>query len=425
MISLALKYKPLKYLVGFNLATLFIFLTAPVFWKTENLFVFFLFFIFCQIALGLGFKIGADGVKNKINYIPEPNKRFINFVFVFYVCTFLIKYAYLLKFYPHQIGEMINFLLIGIASPQLGYQMSIDPSRGFTIPWSIYAVISVVNQLFFIIGFIYWKYSNLSKKIIFIIFLAIEFFFWFGRGTNFGVINLIVTFLLVMFVNNSIKKIKLTQKIKRTVVIVLLGIAGLGVFTYNLVERGGGGEVNSSELSLGRSEIDENNSFLNSLPKSLVPTYLFTVYYVSQGYYHTCLAFDLDFHFTYFLGNNPETINIGNIMGMEVDKETYVYRLNQKGIDPKINWHSIYTWLASDFSFFGVPFIFFIMGAMLGHSWVSSIKHQDFISKIIFVITGNILIFSFANNNYFGSIFYSGTIVIIYWYITRVKGIKV
>lgn len=71
MINLALKYKPLKYLVGFNFLTLFIFLSAPVNLKTDNILIFCNFFISCQLALCLDFKIGADGEKNKIGGNPS------------------------------------------------------------------------------------------------------------------------------------------------------------------------------------------------------------------------------------------------------------------------------------------------------------------------------------------------------------------
>ena len=421
----SLKYKPLKYIVAFNILTLILFVTAPIVWATDNLFIFSLLFLICQFALFIGFKFGAEKCLKKPQRDYGSFEKYVKFIFIFYACTFLIKYAYLLRFYPHQIGEMIDFLMIGIASPQLGYQMSLDASRGFTIPWSVFALISIVNQIFFIVGFLTWKSNTKFYKALFIVFLAIELFYWFGRGTNFGVINLLTTMLFAILTNQSaFKKESLGQKIKQTVILGTVAVIALSIFTYNLIERSGNSEINYSEFRLGRSVVNEQSEILKVIPDPLIPTYLYSIWYLCQGYYHTCLAFNLDFQFTYFFGNNPESINIGNIIGIDVADKTYVDRLSTTGVDPKINWHSIYTWLASDFSFILLPFVFLAIGIFMGYAWISSIINNDLLSKIIFVAIANILFFSFANNNYLASIFYSFSLLIVYWFFRRYIGIK-
>lgn len=425
MISKSLKYRPLKFILSLNIGTLILFLIAPIKWETNNVILFSLFFLCCQFFLIWGYIVGVERGNYEKVYDKRKNLILVNFVFVFYTLTFLIKYAYLLRFYPHQVVEMVKFLSIGVVSPKLGYQMSLDTSRGFTIPWSVYAIIATVNQLFFIIGILAWGVLTKQKKLLFVIFLLIELFYWFGRGTNFGIINIIVIFLLAIFLNQFKKKMSLSQQMKRYIFLGFFLLFGLWVFSYNLNERGGSKEIIYSEFSLGRSDVDERDGILTALPKGLQKSYLYVVSYLGQGYYHTCIAFDLDYRFTYLLGNNPESINIAQLVNLDVERDTYVYRLKDYGIDPKINWHSIYTWIASDVTFFGVPLVFGFFGFLFGFSWIFSISNDDFLSKIVFVMIGTILIFSFANNNYLGTIFYSFNIVIAYWYITRVKRIKI
>ena len=96
---------------------------------------------------------------------------------------------------------MINRLLLGIYDPQLGYSLSLDKSHPFTVSWSLYFFIAIIDQVFFIVGFIKWKTMNRFKKCLFIFFLLIEIFYWMGRGTNFGVISLITTLLFSLFTN--------------------------------------------------------------------------------------------------------------------------------------------------------------------------------------------------------------------------------
>jgi hypothetical protein len=141
MIFASLKYKPLSFVIGFNILTIIVFFTAPFDWENKNFFLFFLLSFSTQFALVFGYNVGFDVRKMELvknvffNRITQTN---INFIFIFYSLTFLVKYAYLLRFKPHQIIEMVGFLFIGLINPDLGYQLSLDSSRAFTIPWSVF-----------------------------------------------------------------------------------------------------------------------------------------------------------------------------------------------------------------------------------------------------------------------------------------------
>jgi hypothetical protein len=197
------------------------------------------------------------------------------------------------------------------------------------------------------------------------------------------------------------------------------------VFSYNLNGRRGGSELNYDQFDLGTSSVDENNIAFTIVPKPLHDTYMYVVSYVSQGYYHTCLAFDLDYQSTYFLGNNPSLIDFAKFVGVDVWKDTYMYRLRVKGVDPLVNWHSAYTWWANDFTFVGVPFVLFAIGYFFGLSWALSLNKNDFLSKLVFIILGNMLLYLFANNTYLSSVFYSFIFILPVWYFSRIKRFKI
>jgi hypothetical protein len=52
------------------------------------------------------------------------------------------------------------------------------------------------------------------------------------------------------------------------------------------------------------------------------------------------LWFDQGFNFTYFFGSNASLIGIANLIGVDVERSTYVFRLSEYGIDPTVQWHS-------------------------------------------------------------------------------------
>ncbi len=419
---------PITTILTFNLFTVFIYITAPINWMTDYFIISVLYILLCQIFIYVGYKFGfkAGTEKSLINstkkyLFNDISDKQLTFVFIFYSLTFLIKYGYILRFSPLDIEGMVMFLLIGIADPDLGYALTLDSLRPTTIPWTIYFVVSIVNQLFFIIGFLCWSKLNKPKKILFLLFLLVEVFFWLGRATNMGIIVLITTYLLTRFYKNLLNQSSRAKNIKFFVITLILLTISISVFSYNLSHRTGSDKVNYQSFNLGNSVVDEGSLVFSILSEPLHETYLFMVYYLAQGYYHTSLAFDLDFIPTFFWGNNPAVMSLGEILGIDVWKDTYMYRLGEKGVDPLIQWHSAYLWYASDVSFLGVPFLLFLISYLLGFSWGYSSNSPDFLSKIIFVILGNMLLFLFANNSYLSMFFYSFMFAFPFWYFTRVR----
>jgi hypothetical protein len=158
------------------------------------------------------------------------------------------------------------------------------------------------------------------------------------------------------------------------------------------------------------------------IPRSLQPTYINVLWYLGGGSYHASFALDLDFKPTLFVGSNPSLIGLAAIFGIDVWNDTYMHRLQvARGIDELGVWHSAYTWYANDVSFAGVPFVLFGMAYLFGFSWGRSLQ-DDFLSKIVFVILGNTLLFLFANNTYLAAVFYSFMFVLPFWLFTRPLG---
>jgi len=425
---LNIKLLPLTVVIGFNLFTVLIFLSAPMNWATDNLYIFTAFFLICQIMIIGGYLQGFQ----KVVRLDIPHTVFykisnikLSLIFFFYAATMLIKYAFSLKFNLLDIKGMVLFCLTGLIDPRTTYIIGADPTRPYTINWSLYFLTSIINQLFFIIGFIKWKEMSLLKKIFFILFVIIELFYWMGRGTNFGVICMITTVTFVFIDRFKLLKLNFRKTLSVSVLIFLLFMVSFTFFAYNMDRRGDGGAAITGNFAIGSSTVRESSAIFSIIPESLHNSYLLIVSYMTQGYYHTCLAFDLDFKSTYFLGNNPGLISLAGALGIYVWENTYMYGLGAKynDVDDLAVWHSAYTWYANDVSFFGVPFVLFILGYLYGLSRNLSLKYNDFLSKVMFIIFGNMLLFLFANNTYLSSVFYSFMFVFPIWYFTRVKGI--
>lgn len=401
---------PFYFLIGFNLLTLLLFVVSPFNYYGGNVLLVQIYILVNLLTLSLGYIAGCMfgqklNTRNKVFIFKE--NIFSNFIFGFYCLTFFIKYAYLLRFSIFDWSGMISYLAIGWADPQLGYQLSVDNIRPFTVPWSIYFFTSIFHSLFFINGFIFWKKFNKYFKLIFILFLLLEISFWYGRGTNFGIIMLALTLFF--------SRLQYITKLNFKLVLgsVFLFVLTLMVFyTIMSFRSSTNAEVDLNPLIPVNANINYNSAVLKLFPTSAWSTILLIFSYLTQGYYHLSYAFDLPFTFTYFSGYSFASLDFAKLIGFDFYNDTYIYKLNKFGIDPTINWHSAYLWYANDVSLLGVPFVIFFMGFLTALFWVMADRTKDILYRIMFVIFSTNIIFLFANTT-FVSFFYYDLLVLL------------
>lgn len=419
--NLSRKHTPIYVVLGFNLLTLIAFLLAPFNWYNGAREPVILYLMLNFVCIYSGYKLGLKR-GNRVHsvrghFLSHPGKGFMSFVFVFYSTTFLVKYAYLTRFPIYDIPGMVSYLSVGFVDPNLAYYLSVYDTRPFTVSWFLFFLISLFNQAFFIFGFISWKRMGKVYRILFVLFLLIECFYWVGRATGFGVICLITTFVISLLVSSRFFFFSL----KKVVYIVSLFL--LSVIFYGTLKsyRAGDARFSLSQFDMDYAPVKENHFIFDVLPENIVPTYMFMTTYLVQGYHHLSLAMEAPFNSTYFMGNNPALINISNVIGIDdLWDRTYIHWLHtNKGVDEYKRWHSAYIWFANDVSFWGVPIVLLVLSYFFGFSYVLSLTHDDFLSKIVFISTGSILLYLFANNTYLYHLFYSFSLIIPLWIITR------
>jgi hypothetical protein len=414
---------PFTIILYANLFTIFLFLIAPFDYSIGSpiivVFYIILNFLFIYFGYKLGVQRGLSKKSKTYNYFFKYSQIHAVFMFGFYTLTFLIKYAYLLRFSIFDIQGMFNHLLIGFVDPQLGYYMSVYDFRPHTVSWLIYTLISIPNQIFFIYGFLVWNKISNFLKILFCVFLAIEIFYWFGRGTGFGIIAIISNIITVFIINSKVKKLNF----RLVLAFFFLLFLSLSVFGFIKTKRAGGDIDNLQVFNTVGSSVIEDHIVFAFIPEFFVQTYMHSTVYLTQGYFHLGIALNSDIPFTstFMFGNNPATLNVAKILGVDLWERTYMSKLYVlKGIDDVAKWHSAYLWYANDVSFFGVPIILFFFSFFLGCSYVHILNFDDLLSKIYFVIIFNCFLFLFANNTYLYQLFYSFVVISVVWIFSRI-----
>ena len=168
--------------------------------------------------------------------------------------------------------------------------------------------------------------------------------------------------------------------------------------------RSGGGFDNlegSSFLALGSSVSIDTGYFFNVFPYRFQVLLLFVFSYLTQGYVFMENIYALDFHWGGFFGNNPAMQSIAaDFLWFNPEIGSYQMQMEKFGVDPYINWHSCYLWLANDFTLLLVPFVIFFIAKFASSALMMFRINQDVFSGIVFVILANMLLFMFANNNF-------------------------
>src|SRR5690606_31001956 len=110
-------------------------------------------------------------------------------------------------------------------------------------------------------------------------------------------------------INLKIRKIKFSFILKYFFIVISFLLLSITFFGNNMAKRSGSESLNLDDFDIGNSIVNPNHVSLQVIPENFHRTYMYVVSYMSQGYYHTCLAFDLDYQPTFFLANNPGIIS--------------------------------------------------------------------------------------------------------------------
>lgn len=411
------------FIVGFNIFTVVLYATAPLNYASSNGFLLSICYLaFACFLINQGYKAGERKTIDvrlcctKIFY--SASTKLINIFFGFYSLTFLVKYAYLLRFSPFDITGMISFLSLGLADPYWAYHNAISDTRPYTISWGVYFLISIINHLFFIFGFLTFGKQNRHQKILFCFFVALEMFYWMGRATNFGVIALVLTFFISRFLTtDNTKEISKSQIAK---------IVALGVMAFPTAVFFFGNTMNSRTEGADATGnfLQTNSGIFEYLPQEFWSPYYYVVSYLCQGYYNLSLALGIDhIDWTFGLGNNPALISLSDfVFGTDLMEHTYMKSLDmQCQVDEFAAWHSAYLWWANDFTSLGALVIVYFLAYIIGFSYRISMSTNDFLSKIVCVVTTCMVVMLFANNTYLSSVFYSYMFLFPIWVVTRFK----
>jgi len=137
--------------------------------------------------------------------------------------------------------------------------------------------------------------------------------------------------------------------------------------------------------------------------------------YFSNGLHGLALCLQLPFEWTYFVGNSYSLTRLVEIItdsNGAISAMSYPARAGEVFGWGASKWHSLYSWMASDFTFPGVAAIAFFFGAFYGRLWLEALAAKKFASGPLFAVFSLGLVFSLANNQIMHTL--SGIITVLF-----------
>jgi len=408
------------YIVQLYLSLVFVlFVLGPWPWPVHNKVIIYLYLIFAQVLLFLGFKVSMKRKKSipRISGGNNLTKEHLVKVRKIIKISLFISLTLMIPNYLARVGSdgfsIINFvssLADGINNPGGQYHNKLNLAQD-SIDRPLLLLMTIVTApytwLLFPLTIIYWKDIKKRYKFGTIIVVFVDFASWVSIGTNKGVFDivfiLIFSILLKMGLEGRLSSQLYQLSKKRVRIFFFSGVLLTTVLTYFTgAIKSRSGLINTYDQA-ARIHVDFDSFVMRIVPNFMKEMIIAISSYTTQGYYGLSLAMGERFSFTYGFGNSWFLMSLFEKIThrTELPMMTYPFKIEKYGWDPYVNWHSIYTWLASDFTFVGSLFVVFIIGYIFGEVWKSCLIQRNIFGMGLFILFMIMFMYFPANNQIF------------------------
>lgn len=381
---------PFRILFIFLVFTEVLFFIGPNKYYISNNWGLAIYLIIVNLALYFGYSLGVK------KFVPSEHKINDTTIHVFLIIGFVsIIRTTINTWANHGLSFSIDTIVNGILNPGEAYSAKGDVYYGSFIDMTLlYPFKFTIIPL----GLYFWKrLPKLYKGIVIIgVFLQIV------QGLGVGVRKQVLDVLLIFFFSYIAIKpniIENPQK-RRWIRLASIGfiIVFLIYFTFSIASRYGYGW--NEMLSL--SGTAPRGVYIKYLPPWLVYALQVITSYLCQGYYALAEGLEMGIKEIAMFGDSWVSIYYSKkFFGYDPTPMTYMASLEAIGIDMRVNWHTMYLWLANQYTFIGVPIVIFIIGYFFAQVWNDAVYGKNGYSMIMISFFIVMVFYMFANNQVF------------------------
>ncbi|MGI6665304.1 MAG: hypothetical protein ACOX3W_07845 [Christensenellaceae bacterium] len=400
--------------------TIVIYILCPYDWPTKKPVLFYgLNFLYIAAIFG-GYFIGIklNWRLKRLNVTKFKEHHLVKILSVLAVVNFVMYLIYVFRSYGFNTFDFASLskqMVDGLKNPGQGYLAHIKliaDLDGFdVIGGKIYTLISLMwgflKDAVVVLCILYFKDLKIHGKVFTIAYMLLLVLFYISIGTNIRFFHIVLLLLLpvILKIFDLAYHKKLTfKKGTQLLSIILVGLLIFAVyFGWMMESRSKASGYEISDYTIGNVSPPKKPPKEPSEPTSQIGQKINNLWYsassyLSQGYYGMSQALELKWVPMYGLGNSMFLVDTITKNFYDIDQFTYQVRLEPYGWDSDVRWHSMYTWVANDVSFYGVIVVMFALGIVFAMMFRDAIKEKDpfaqasiffFIILIIFIPCNN------------------------------------
>ena len=438
---------PIRLSVFYLVFSVFIYIVCPFQWVTYKPVLFYGLLILYIAALWFGYRLGLMArINDKTSWKETYTDLLVKIVSPLVVINFVLYVVNIFRDYGFATFDFVGLwekMWIGIQDPGHGYQLRlhrIATLSGANIMGG--TAVSLLNYLWAFVKYpiilasmLYFKKLKPYAKVFAVLYLAAVVIFYMSIGTNIDILGVFLFIELPAILNAFThwkNKTLDKKKILKLIASLLAGVLLIfSYFTWMMVSRGGINYYDDPSYNVGGITIDigqndptepeptvpdvtepdatkpdtnvsqkqDTGSNKNSwVPPIVMKFWVSFSSYFTQGYYGMSQALTLDWVPMYGVGNSMFLVDLISDHFTDIDQYTYQVRMEPMGWDSDIQWHSMYTWLANDVSFFGVVLVMLLIGMLFGAMFKDAIASGNPFAKMSIFYFMLMLIFIPCNN---------------------------
>lgn len=436
---------PLILIEIYLISTLIIFKFGPIVWDLDNPIKFWFLIFSYHIAFIAGYLICVKNFKkNNINNSSEDKiekfiyKYFWIYLFIALIGT-LISYknaCHTDSYIPYNLfTDFYNGLMHpGIVRHE--FISSLDTYKSNKTVTIFYSLIVFIKYSLIPILVFMWNKLEPFKKYSALFIALIPFMGTVSIGTNKSILDILIMFSLVLLV--VILSAKKGERIKsliqrKTIILIIISLAIFFPYYFNksMSERSATFQYMEEVSTENKIKIPfyhvSNEDDTKILSPKMMEAYIKISTYLTQGYYGMSLAIDKEFDSTFGIGHSYFLLDqVNYFFNINLIEKTFQYKINDQW-DRLVQWHSFYSQIANDVSFYGVIVVMFIIGFLLSSIYISAIKSNNIIAKTMLPLFAIMFVYMPANNqvfNFMESLF-SFICLLLMWFIFSFKLSKI
>lgn len=375
-----------------------VYIWGPIDWTTANTALFYFLLVMYMVALWLGYRIGIKKIFSRsFEWERNYTEKYLSIFSVLIIANYLIYVVNIFRDYGMQtfdFPDLIRQMAIGIKNPGLGYHyrnLRVETLQGSQVLGG--RVVSVLNYIwsFFrypilLTGMLCFKKLRIWGKLFMVLYLITTVLFYLSIGTTIDILNifLLLELPIILSTFSAWHKKKLTGKhiVKLAATFFVGVLLILSYFTWMMVSRGGINNYDQPDYNIGGVHLSSESTAFQ-VPPVLMKFWISFSSYFTQGYYGMAQAIDLPWTPMFGVGNSMFLVDFISEHIYDIDQYTYQMKTELVcGWNSDVRWNCIYTWLANDFSFYGVPIAMLMIGILFGAMFQDAIINENPFAKM-------------------------------------------